>query len=349
MTRARNTADTQTASGGPVPPNIAGKNAIINGDFRVNQRAFSSTTTNGIFMFDRWRSSASDGTSTFTAQTFTPGTAPVAGYEGTNFVRLQSTGQTSTSALTNLQQQIESSRTLAGQTATISFWAKANSGTPSIAVWLQQNFGTGGSSGIIVNGIKKAITTSWARYSYTINIPSVSGKTIDSSNDSLILNITTSAGTDRNSYTDSLGIQTNTFDIWGVQVEAGPVATPFQTATGTIQGELAACQRYYFRNVSGSIYGALASGQASATTGALTCLVHPVTMRIVPTVLDYASLGILGSTGSALTVTSASIGYAGFKSSWITANVASGLVAGNATLLTGANNVAAYIGLSAEL
>ena len=33
---------------------VAGKNKIINGDFFVNQRNFSSTTTNGDFGFDRW-------------------------------------------------------------------------------------------------------------------------------------------------------------------------------------------------------------------------------------------------------------------------------------------------------
>jgi hypothetical protein len=33
----------------------AGKNKIINGDFNVNQRAFTSTTSNGTYIFDRYR------------------------------------------------------------------------------------------------------------------------------------------------------------------------------------------------------------------------------------------------------------------------------------------------------
>ena len=33
----------------------AGKNKIINGDFEINQRAFSSTTTNNAYGFDRFK------------------------------------------------------------------------------------------------------------------------------------------------------------------------------------------------------------------------------------------------------------------------------------------------------
>ena len=123
---------------------VAGKNKIINGDFRINQRGFSSTTTNFTYGFDRWVLAASDGTTTYSAQTFTLGAAPVSGYEGTNFARIVSSGQTATSALSGLTQRIESVRTLAGQTATVSFWAKASTGTPNVVVWVNQNFGSDG-------------------------------------------------------------------------------------------------------------------------------------------------------------------------------------------------------------
>ena len=42
----------------------AGKNKVINGDFGINQRVFTSTTTNGAYGFDRFLITASDGTTT---------------------------------------------------------------------------------------------------------------------------------------------------------------------------------------------------------------------------------------------------------------------------------------------
>jgi hypothetical protein len=268
----------------------ANKNRIINGDFFINQRNFTSSTTNATYGFDRWVCNAVDGTTTVSAETFTLGTAPVAGYEGKNFVRIVSTGQTSAGALSGVTQRIESVRTLAGETATISFWAKAASGTPNVVVWVNQNFGTGGSPSTAVDTgtTKKAITTSWARYSFTVAIPSISGKTLGTAGDDrLAIIAVTSAGTDRAAYTDSIGIQSATIDIWGVQVEAGSVATPFQTATGTIQGELAACQRYYFRTyASTQPYNYFFAYSTTQLQGNWNL---PVTMRAAVTSIDFAN------------------------------------------------------------
>jgi len=84
-----------------------------------------------------------------------------------------------------------------------------------------------------------------------------------------------------------------TLDLWGVQCEAGSVATPFQTATGTIQGELAACQRYFQKSYdqsvtpgtgsdNGAIFGCRPNG------GAYLQGIHKVTMRGVPTIVAYS-------------------------------------------------------------
>jgi hypothetical protein len=348
------TADSTSATGLSYQNNFAaGKNKIINGDFSINQRGFSSSTTNGLYGFDRWVAFLTDGTTnSYSAQTFTPGTAPVSGYEASNFARLISAGQTLTTAQTSLRQLIENVRTFAGQTVTVSFWAKANSGTPKVALELNQGFGSGGSSAVDTYGGQVTLTTSWARYSLTVSVPSISGKTIGSSNYFQVV-FFVSAGSNFNSRTGSLGIQSNTFDFWGVQVEAGSTATAFQTATGTIQGELAACQRYYYRVVNGSDNFTQFStfGIASSSTAATITVANPVPMRTNASSVDYASLSLYGGGVAGvgfLTVSSISIQ----RSNPFFAEIA--VVTGSATTgymyrFQSNNNSATYFGLSAEL
>jgi hypothetical protein len=279
-------ADSSTSTGLSYQANwAAGKNKIINGDFNVNQRNLTSTTTNNIYGFDRWAWLYSGGTCTWSSQTFTAGTAPVAGYESTNFSRVVTSGQSGTNDYAWIAQRIENVRTFAGQTVTISFWAKAATGTPKVGISVEQSFGSGGSSNAIVNAGNVTISTSWARYSVTASIPSIAGKTIGAGN-FLIVELWSSAGSGLSTYT-SIGVQNATIDIWGVQVEAGSVATAFQTATGTIQGELAACQRYYWRAANSSNYSiTLALGRSSTTADVQIAL--PVTMRIPPTAVEFS-------------------------------------------------------------
>lgn len=257
----------------------AGKNKIINGDFSINQRAFTSNTVSGAFNFDRFfqLQGGTSGTLTITPQTFTAGTAPVAGYEATNFVRCVTAAGVNTNTYALLEQKIENVRTFAGQTVTASFWVKAGSGTPNISVELEQSFGSGGSASVFTSVTKQAITTSWVRYSFSVAIPSISGKTIGTGS-SLILGIWLSGGSDFNTRSNTIGLQNNTFDIWGVQVEYGAKMTPFQTATGTIQGELAACRRYLPAYVTSSLIG-----YAYATNGAIYTFSFDTPARTTPT------------------------------------------------------------------
>ena len=347
MARSRNTADTQTASGGPVPPMTAGKNAIINGDFRVNQRSFSSTTANNTYTFDRWVTVSPNTSQTFTSQSFTPGAAPVAGYESATFLQCATTAAAGAYAL--ILQKIEDVRTFANQTVTVSFWAKAASGTPKVGTQLTQNFGSGGSTSVGTTAVGFTLSTSWARYSTTFSVPSISGKTIGTSSfveASIIF---------QNDYEPAIGQQTATIGVWGVQVEAGPTATPFETATGTIQGELAACQRYYFRaNASGAAYGNTSIGGGYATTAYWGDTYFPVTMRTPPTAVDtstasnyriYNYADTVSATPTAIALdTNISTNGVG-RTLWTT----SGLTQNVLYYSRGNNSTSSYLGFSAEL
>jgi hypothetical protein len=286
----------------------AAKNRIINGDFRFNQRNFTSNSTDNTYNFDRWvqANGGTTGTLTITPQTFTPGTAPVAGYEAINYVQCVTAAGASTNTFALYNQYIEDTRTFAGQTVTLSFWAKAASGTPKIATEIGQNFGSGGSpsAAVYTAGGSVTLTTSWARYSTTITVPSVAGKTFGTTANTSYLGATLwlSSGSTFNTRSSSIGLQNATFQIWGVQLEAGSTATAFQTATGTIQGELAACQRYYSQS-----YDNGTTAGTATTTGAMQMIVpsagtgsyyipvrFPVQMRVAPTVTAYDNLGASG-------------------------------------------------------
>jgi hypothetical protein len=333
----------------------AGKNKVINGDFGINQRAFTSSTTTGQFVYDRFVSSNAGGTVTFSTQTFTLGTAPVAGYESKNYVRCVVSGQSAATDNAFLRSRIEGVRTFAGQTATISFWAKADSGTPKVAATLLQVFGTGGSPSatVVVNGQSATASTSWARYSFTFSVPSIAGKTIGTNNDdSIQLEFWFSGGSNFDTRSGTVGLQNNTFEIWGVQAEIGSVATAFQTATGTIQGELAACQRYYYRISSeGKNYIPInTAGYFESTTKYIARHQHPVAMRTNPTTLDYANLSVIDTSGTFYAASSVAIDTNTNNSLTMICNfTVSGATATRFGSVLVNNNTGAYFGVGAEL
>lgn len=245
----------------------AGKNKIINGDFGIWQRGTSFTHSGTAYTADRFQG-YSDASQTYSRQTFTPATAPVAGYEGQYFWR----GVKSASgSFISLIQPIEDVRSFAGQTMTVSFWTKTDA-AQTVYVRPYQNFGSGGSSTVVLTSQSISSTTSWARYTLTFTVPSISGKTVGTGSFFAIETFIAPAST-------------VTWDVWGVQVEAGSTATAFQTATGTIQGELIACMRYFYVIASGD-QQSITNGFYSSSTDCRGNLRYPVQMRITPTLLS---------------------------------------------------------------
>jgi hypothetical protein len=331
-------------------------NVIINGAFEINQRgATAASPASDVpgYVFDRWFLISSQGNGSTSSQTFTPGNA-IPGYESSNFVRLSTPNTTKSDASESMIQRIENVRTFAGQTVTISFWAKSGSGTPNISIELNQNFGTGGSPSSQVNTYvnKTAISTSWTRYTATITVPSISGKTVGTTANTsyLELRIWCSAGSDFNSRTNSLSNQNNTFDFWGVQLESGPTATPFRRNAPSIQAELAACQRYYWRQTATTTTSWYAGfGSADSTTTGVINIPLPVTMRTVPSSIETSNIRLNDWITPTATTSMTLSGNSTPSTVVIVGTVASGLTQFRPMLFQANNNLSSFIGINAEL
>jgi len=290
-------------NGGP----LAGlRNAIINGNFDVWQRGTSFTGSE--YGADRWGHVRNGTTHTATRQPFTVGQTAVPN-EPTYFCRTVVSSVAGAGNYALLEQKIEDVRTFAGQQITISFWAKVDA-TKNIAVELVQVFGTGGSPSANVTSIgttKVSIGTTFQKVTVTATVPSINGKTLGTNNDHYFgLLIWFDAGSTYNARTDTLGQQSGTFEIAQVQLEPGPVATPFERRP--VGQELALAQRYY---ASGTAYFDGAANGGSQSVGGINTQ-FPVTMRSAPTMAFGTLTSILNAQvgGTRATSVSANSRYA---------------------------------------
>ena len=207
-------------------------NYIINGAFDVWQRGTSfSNPTFGAYFADRFNILFNGTGATRTISRQEVPVDSIQDLQATYYLRWAETAAGSGATFNVLQHKIEDARTLASQDVTLSFWAKADSPF-SLGVNQFMFYGSGGSAAAGLGLGSVSVTTSWQRFKISFTSLGVAGKTV---------------GAGSYSYYDFvLPINsTFTFDITGVQLEAGSVATPFKRHAPSLQGELAACQRYY--------------------------------------------------------------------------------------------------------
>jgi len=254
-------------------PVMQGRNVLINGGFDFWQRGTSFSTTLSAYVnyytADRW-TIVSQGTP---AVTISQQNADTLGFgKALRFGR--TAGNTSTSIITASQvmESAESAK-LAGKTVTLSFSYKSGANLPALSAELRT--GTQTDSGIpslLAGGwtsptsaitASVSLTSTTTRVSYTVTLPTNTNQI------AVIFYYTPSGTAGANEWAQ----------VEGVQLEAGSVATSFVRAGNTLQGELAACQRYYWQLSSTVIYTySSGAGQFRAP------VYFPVSMRTAPTV-----------------------------------------------------------------
>jgi hypothetical protein len=322
----------------------AGKNKVINGDFGVWQRGTSFTGTGNYFVADRfqgYRGAAAAG------GTWSRQTASLDGFQFAMRVQRNS-GNTATDSMF-LTQSFETNaiRPFYGNKVTVSFWARAGANFSSAAANLGISIVTGtgteatltsGFTGTVSTALTGAtLTTSWQRFSATTSATIANTAT----QFALQLGYNPVGTAGANDY----------FDITGIQMEAANTASNFQTATGTLQGELAACQRYYvrFAETSSSSDWMIGFGTGFSTTGATIQVKHPVTMRVYPSSVDFSLLAIQDGTNSRIAVTNLTLSERSKDLTNVNVTVASGATQYRPYFLSQNSNATGYLGFNAEL
>jgi hypothetical protein len=322
----------------------AGKNAVINGGMQVWQRGTTFTVgAANAYTVDRWQAKR---TGLAVGCTVTRQASAITGIQYGARVQRDS-GNTSTASLqfwTNLE--TVNSIPFAGKTVALSVYAKvgANYSPTSSALTIQLYSGTGtdqnanvaGFTGsTIVAGSTITATTSYVRYTITGTVAA---------------NATQLAVIISNAPTGTAGAD-DWYEIAGVQLEAGSVATSFQTASGSIAGELELCKRYFVRyggNTSSEYFG---TAQAYAAGSAILYLPHRPFMRTTPvgTFAAASNFRVYNSTfGGTTTPTAVAAENYSLMGSTITLTGGSGLTAGNAAFVA-AGSTSATLDYSAEL
>jgi hypothetical protein len=248
---------------------IPGANLLANGSFDIWQRGTSGFTANQSYTADRWFTFSRVNMSISQETSVVPEGA-------TNALKVDITGA---GGYANLQYAMEQSdvEKLAGKTVTFSVYLRANatyaggSFNMSIESNTTGNTQTGG-TWTVVSGASASHTPSTSAFTRV----SVTG-TIPTNAKGLRFYIGQNVGLGSGSV----------YYVALAKAEIGSTPTTWSRLGATIQGELAACQRYYYRVTADSDNQVLNGlGWFDSTTLAVAQTTFPVPLRIRPTAVE---------------------------------------------------------------
>ena len=292
------------------PPVGSLANPFINGGMDIWQRGTSisiAASTGTTFLSDRW-ATVTNANQAITVSRQSTG-------DTTNLPNIQycmryqrNSGQTGTGGL-SLVQSLETTNSLpfAGKAITMSFYARKgadySASSSALVAYVMTGTGTdqnrlGGYTGdntSIVNSV--TLTTTWQRFVVTGTIPTTATEF------SAFFSFTPTGTASTNDY----------YEITGVQLDVGTwtasTAPTFRRSGGTLQGELAACERYYqILESTGSMV--ITVGQATSGTATLAAMQFRNQMRVAPT-MTLATSGKNAGQASFLTAAGAFAGTVG--------------------------------------
>jgi hypothetical protein len=277
------------------------RNRIINGDMRISQRGTSFSLTVGAYTLDRFRFNQSIIGSTIQPVVSQVTDAPAGFTHSLEYVNTNAATPTGTN-----QAAIET-RIEGNNIADLS-WGTADAKAVTLSFWVKSSL-TGNFGGSFANGNSDRSYT----YIYSINsvntweyktviIPGdTTGTWRSDTGPGLRVRFCFGAGPDRLAaagawVSDNIVGATGqvqlvetagaTWQITGVQLEKGTVATPFERRPfGT---ELSLCQRYYFKIQSEGTNTYMGTGFATTTTSAYMMTSFPTEMRISPAALEQS-------------------------------------------------------------
>jgi hypothetical protein len=301
----------------PSAGSLSGRNRIINGDMRIDQRnaGASVTPTSDIYTLDRWiavRSQASK----FSVQQNTADAPTTQGFTHCMKVTSLSAYTVTSSDYFTINQSIE------GLNIADLAWGTASAKSVTLSFWVRSSL-TGTFGGVFNNsGATRSYpftytisaANTWEQKSITI-AGDTSGTWLTTNGAGIEIRFGLGVGSSQSGTagawsgstflgatgaTSVVGTSGATFYITGVQLEAGTVATPFERRS--YGQELALCQRYFWTNyntgtavgsvtLSGYIFFTRWNDAGNVSYNSVQC---PVPMRTAPTVTGYSTGGVSG-------------------------------------------------------